>query len=58
MYTYTYYHPQTDCFVVSQLFSVVRHVGCFKLGLKRANFMLNFVSYQSAISQHTSAQEL
>ena len=26
--------PQTDCFVVSQLFSVARHVGRFKLGLK------------------------
>ena len=26
-----YCHPQTDCFVVSQLFSVARHVGHFKL---------------------------
>ena len=24
----------TDCFIVSQLFSGARHVGCFKLGLK------------------------
>ena len=23
-----------DCFIVSQLFSVARHVRCFKLGLK------------------------
>ena len=29
-------HPQTDCFVVSQLFSVIRHVGRFKLELKPA----------------------
>ena len=27
-------HPQTDCFVVSQLFSMTRHVRCFKPGLK------------------------
>ena len=31
---YIYCHPQTDCFVVSQHFSVARHVGCLKLGLK------------------------
>ena len=29
-----YCHPQTDCFVVSQLFSVARHVGRLKLGSK------------------------
>ena len=29
-----YSHPQTDCFVVSQLLSVVRHVGRWKLGSK------------------------
>ena len=27
---YIYRHPQTDVFVVSQLFSVARHVGRFK----------------------------
>ena len=32
IYIYIYCHPQTDCFVVSKLFSVVRHVGHFKLG--------------------------
>ena len=31
---YIYCHPQTECFVESQLFSVARHVGCLKLGLK------------------------
>ena len=36
MYIYIYCNPQTDCFVVSQLISVVRHAGCFKLGLKPA----------------------
>ena len=28
--------PQTDCFIVSQLISVPRHAGRFKLGLKPA----------------------
>ena len=31
-----YCHPHTDCFVVSQLFSVARHVGRLKLGSKSA----------------------
>ena len=34
IYIYIYCHPQTDCFVVSQLFSVARHVGRLKLGSK------------------------
>ena len=34
IYIYIYSHPQTDCFVVSQLFRVARHVGCSKLGSK------------------------
>ncbi len=34
IYIYIYSHPQTDCFVVSQLFSVARHVGRLKLGSK------------------------
>ena len=29
-----YCHSQTDCFIVSQLFSVARYVGCLKLGSK------------------------
>ena len=33
-HTYIYCHPQTDCFIVSQLFSVARHVGCLKLESK------------------------
>ena len=32
IYIYIYCHRQKDCFVVSQLFSVVRHAGRFKLG--------------------------
>ena len=33
IYIYIYCHPQTDCFVVSQLFSVARHVGRLKPAL-------------------------
>ena len=31
---YIYSHPQTDCFVLSELFSVARHAGRSKLGSK------------------------
>ena len=31
---YIYCHPQTDCFVLSELFSVARHAGCSKPGSK------------------------
>ena len=34
IYVYIHRHQQTDCFVVSQLISVARHAGRFKLGLK------------------------
>ena len=39
IYIYIYIincHPQTDCFIVSQLFRVARHVGRLKLGSKLA----------------------
>ena len=36
IYIYIYCHPQTDCFVVSQLFSVAQYVGRLKLGSKPA----------------------
>ena len=36
IYIYIYCHPQTDCFVVSQLFSVAKHVGRLSLGSKPA----------------------
>ena len=37
IYIYIYiFHPQTDCFVVSKLFSGARHVGRLKLGSKPA----------------------
>ena len=34
IYIYIYCHPQTDCFVLSELFSVVRYVGRSKPGSK------------------------
>ena len=34
IYIYIYCHPQTDCFIVSQLISVARHAGWLKLQLK------------------------
>ena len=32
IYIYIYCHPETDCIVVSQVFSVARHIGRLKLG--------------------------
>ena len=34
IYIYIYSHPQTDCFVLSELFSVARHAGHLKPGSK------------------------
>ena len=34
IYIYIYSHPQTDCFVLSELFSVARHAGRSKPGSK------------------------
>ena len=49
-------HPRIDCFVVSQLFSVARHVGCLKRN--PPNFTLDLVSYRSANKHTMSAREL
>ena len=40
IYIYIYCHPQADSFVVSQLISVARHAGHFKLGLKPAQLYI------------------
>ena len=58
MYIYIYYHPQTDCFVVSQLFNVARHIGCLKLGLKPAQLYVRLWSDHLASKRTTSAREL
>ena len=33
-HTHTHSHPQTDCFVLSELYSVARHAGRSKPGSK------------------------
>ena len=47
IYIYIYCHPQPDCFVVSQLFYVVRQAGC--LDRNSSNFTPDLVSYRSDI---------
>ena len=37
-YIYTYCHPLTDCFVLSELFSVAKHAGRSKPGSKPVQF--------------------
>ena len=46
---YIYSYPQIDCFIVSQLFSVVRHIRCFKRELKDGWFYVGPISYPLAI---------
>ena len=36
IYIYIYCHPQTDCFILSELFGVARHAGRSKRGSKPA----------------------
>ena len=48
LYIYIY-NPQTDCFVVSQFFSMTRHTTCFKLGLKPGWLYISQISYPRAI---------
>ena len=42
IHTYLYCHPKADCFIVSQLFSVTRHVKRLKLGSKLAHRYVRF----------------
>ena len=53
-----YCHPQIDCFVVSQLFSVVRHVGRLKLGSKPAQVYIRLSIIPLSSKRTTSAREL
>ena len=45
IYIYIYIHPHTDCFVVSQLFCVVRPARCFKLGSKSGWLYVSRIPY-------------
>ena len=56
--TYYHYicHPQTDCFVVPQLFSVTRHVRRLKLGSKPAHLYVRLcIIPLSQQSNHVSS---
>ena len=54
-YIYIYSHPQTECFVVSKLFSIARHIGRLKLGSKPAQFCVRLISYRSHNKRTTLA---
>ena len=43
IYIYIYCHPQTDCFVLSELFSVDRHVGRSKPGSKPIPYIYIYI---------------
>ena len=58
LYIYIYCHPQTDCFVVTQLFSVARHVRRFKLRLKPTQLYVRLSILPLSHRRHTSAWEL
>ena len=49
IYIYIYIYPQTDCFVVLQLFSVAGHARCFKLGSKSGWLYVSSTSYSRPI---------
>ena len=52
---YIYCHPQTDCIVVSQLFSLARHVGGSEMGSKPAQLYVRLnilpISYQATFAR-------
>ena len=47
-------HPQTDCFVVSQLFSVARHVGRLKIWSKHIYLSSHWVPLSYGLVPHLS----
>ena len=54
---YIYCHPETDCFVESQLFRVARHVRHFKLGSKLAQLYVRPITYISSNRRPKSTRE-
>ena len=54
IYIYVYCHPQTDSFVVSELFSVARHVGRLMLGSKSAQFYVRIRIILSLQTNHVT----
>ena len=53
IYIYIYNNPQTECFVVSQHFSVARYVRCHRLGSKPGWLYACRISYRRAIAMIT-----
>ena len=51
IYIYIYCHPRNDCFIVSQLFIVARHIRCFKVRLKPGWLCINRISYRKEIME-------
>ena len=48
-HTHIFIHPRKNCFIVSQLFSIARHVRCFKLGSKPSRLYVNRIFSPKAI---------
>ena len=56
-HTHIYSHPQTDRFIVSQLFSVARHVGRLNLGSKPTQLYVSLsVTLLSPQANHVSSE--
>ena len=55
---YIYCPPQTDCFVVSQLFTMARHVGYLKLGWKPAQLYVRLSIRSLGQKRTTLARKL
>ena len=58
IYIYIYCHPQTDCFVLSELFSVARHAGRSKPGSKPVQLYIRLVSDLSVTKRTTLAKRI
>ena len=56
IYIYIYSHPQTDCFVVSQLFSVARHAERLKLGSKPTQLQVRLSIIPFSQVNHVSSR--
>ena len=48
IYIYIYCHPQTDCFILSELLSVARHIGPLSRDWNPSYIMLDLISDHSA----------
>ena len=58
IYIYIYYHPQIDCFGVSQPITMARLVICFKLGSKPGWLYACYISYRRFIDNLSISDEI